>query len=123
MNRLLFHLLVLGNACLLVLPAGWCCFALPQTDGQQVPVAVASCCTVATPHAGESSEPAAPQVECCCSEQTAVTTSRVEWNIDPAVILLPPAITPSRPTAGHPPTAILADYGPRLHVLQCVWRC
>jgi hypothetical protein len=69
--------------------------------------------------------PARPGVECCCQRDVTVPEKPVEPP-EPAALVLPPVADMPAVLVGqaHGDTAgLVLPPGPRLHVLQCEWRC
>jgi len=125
MNSLLLQLVALTSSFLLALPAGWCS-GLMHDRTDSVPVQ-ATCCQT------EPQEPSSPQqtpterdVGCCCSWDGTLPQKSVQPDDSSSAAVAPPVAGFTADfglvTAGK---AVVAPFhsGPRLYVLQCVWRC
>lgn len=126
MKAVLLRIAVCANSLLLALPPGWCSVFLLHDRAQPAPVR-ASCChqTAQDRPTPAKGVPSCPTVECCCRRDAAVPEKSVQPPDAPDLVSLLPAVTP--PALPGLAQAVTADVlllpGPRLHVLQCVWRC
>lgn len=127
MNALATKSLILGVSLLLALPTGWCCglFAREDISRQQ---SVRSCCQppLAELPAEEGSAPVDKGLDCCCSHSTYLPSEPVVTvEVAASAVLF---AVPDLPVLAPAPNAALSfgrlySPGPRLHLLQCVWRC
>ena len=126
MQPALFQLVAVATSLVLALPPGWCCIPVSQGRTPAVPEP-ARCCHRTAPSGLPQPEepPARPTAECCCQRDATVPEQPVQPT-GPAALAMPlptdaPALV-ARPgradSAGIP-----RPPDPRLHVLQCVWRC
>jgi len=125
MNTLAVKFLVLCNALLLALPAGWCC--LPAApEGREVPVPSAPTCCASQERepAPDDPSPVHSDSSCCCQKDgLRAMTAEQSLSLSTAILAVVPGIVAAQPEATALHTAVLVDASPPLHVLQCVWRC
>jgi hypothetical protein len=126
MQPALFQLVAVATSLLLALPPGWCCTPIRQ-DRTPASPEPARCChqTAADRPPQPEQPPARPNAECCCQRDATVPEQPVQPT-GPAALVLP--LLADAPTLlagpGHGDTVgIPRPPDPRLHVLQCVWRC
>ena len=126
MNAFLLQLVAVATSFILALPPGWC-RAMHKDQTSSVP-AKAPCCQGATTHEPSDSgnAPTQPSVECCCSQNTTLPEKPVELT-ETSGLGLPLLAENVIPDLGlrslDEAIVAFADSGPRLHILQCVWRC
>jgi len=115
----------------LALPGGWC-RALAELSVSSAAATPKGCCCPAE-RAGKTTDessntgctiPSSPAT-CCCEARL---PAPVESAALPLVALLAfsgwlPVLSPSRLSLTADPSEPRTDFGPRLHVVQCVWRC
>jgi hypothetical protein len=129
MSAWILKIVLLGNALLLALPPGLCC--LEPARRREVKPPPTACCQ--TRQEGSSEPASAPardsQVEKCCCLREAVIPGQGDLTgltpLDAAASFALPAFDPPRLVAlsAGVDAYLLADPGPPLHVLKCVWRC
>jgi hypothetical protein len=114
---------------ILALPQGFCCVTtLPERPADPVPMKNSSCCHQAPPKE-QKSPPQAPREQkgkCCCTWDTSIPEKQDNTNdsqslIEAAFIVDFVGSHVSTPSVTATVTPLL--FGPRLHVLQCIWRC
>jgi hypothetical protein len=125
MNSFLIQLVAVASSLVLAFPPGWCSGFMRHDRAEPAPAQATCCHRTAHEQPCESKEaPADPRVECCCARDVALP----ERSVQPTDIIALPLVADS-PLAdlGLPVRGEAADApfrsGPRLHVLQCVWRC
>lgn len=123
MNSLFVQLLAVATSLVLALPPNWCT-GLMQHDQAKPAPAKTTCCHQGQP-CDPQEAPAKPTIDCCCSWHGTVPEKSVQPTDAPSLAL--PVIVAGVASdldriAGE---SIIAPFhsGPRLHVLQCVWRC
>jgi len=126
MISLMSNLLVFSAACLLALPAGWCC--IPSTEVEELAAKPCPACAShgESTHSDSDSRPNVPDGTCkCCDMLTTLVMAVAKVDLL-AASALPIALVdlPAAPLA----QAALAesriiDPGPPLRILQCVMRC
>jgi hypothetical protein len=125
MNSFLFRLVAVASSLVLALPPGWC--GVMHGRAEPAPVQPTCCHGTAHERPSESKEaPADSPVECCCARDVGLPERPVQPT-DILALTLPPVADgpladlglPGRGAAAAAPTRS----GPRLHVLQRVWRC
>src|SRR5881227_2042782 len=128
MNALVLRVLVLGNALLLALPAGWCC-TVPALNAAPAPEKPQSCCSARhkIPRSPAKPCPPLPCKSCCDQHTKAVRPQSVKAPTDPGYSAPVAVFLTDISAAGHdgPARAMTHAHSPppALHVLQCVWRC
>ena len=126
MNSRIVQLVAVAASLVLALPPGWCSGLMRRNTAELTP-AKAACCHRTGDHqpSGSQKAPTKPALECCCAWQATVPENSVQPGDTPAPAL--PLVV-----ADVPPVrvwlvgeSVIAPFhcGPRLHVLQCVWRC
>jgi hypothetical protein len=126
MNPLLQQLVAVAGSLVLAIPPGWCCGSVPSVPADSAPVRSTCCHHAAKNLPTKSKQPLAPPtVQCCC--QRDATAPEKSTTISDATVMVVPLIVsvPGDPDgqAWCAKESILHLPGPRLHVLQCVWRC
>ena len=123
MNSLFLQLVAVATSLVLALPPGWCSGLMRHEQAESVP-AKATCCHLDQPCDSQEA-PVTPTVECCCSWDATVPEKSVQPSETPNFVL-PLVIAGFTPDLGClAGESLIAPFysGPRLHVLQCVWRC
>jgi|SRR5579872_417916 len=123
MARSLFSLVLILAAGSFGLPAGWCCRApTARTEFKAAPIQ--GYCGHKLPRAPA---PVGPVRTCCCPLESAASPPVKAQSPAPSHWLLftagDPADELSLASAPAAPLPLLADSGPPLRVLQCVWLC
>jgi hypothetical protein len=126
---LLLRSLVLCNALVLALPAGWCC-SLPSAPIEE-PVGTAACPHCAPKkqkheeHSGECPRPATPTSTCDCQPDSLAKVDVERVAIDPGLVLTPVLSIPE-PTLPRQPGAVPVNFhshSPPQYLLHCAWLC
>lgn len=123
MNSFVFQLVALATSLVLALPPGWCSGLMQHEPAQSAPVK-ATCCHQDKPCDSQEA-PARPTIECCCSWDATAPEKSVQPTDTPTPAL-PVVVAGRTPNLGClAGESVIAPFhsGPRLHVLQCVWRC
>jgi hypothetical protein len=123
MNSLFVKLAAVASSFVLALPPGWCS-GLMQHDQAKPAPAKAVCCHEDNPCDSQEA-PAEPTIECCCSWEATVPEKSGQLT-DAASLGLPLVVAGFTPDLDWLASeSVIAPFhsGPRLHVLQCVWRC
>src|SRR5262245_5409185 len=119
MKSVRLQLAAVLSSFLLVLPPGWC--AGVTHPGHATSAASVTCC-----HSEQPSKtapcPASPTVRCCCHHDLA-TPKRLVWLAPVDTAVQPLFLDAPTEVAGRSGSPISIHPGPRLHLLQCVWRC
>jgi hypothetical protein len=126
MKSALLRIVVCAISLVLALPPGWCGTFLPHDRAEPAPVQGTCCHRTAQGSPPEPKQPPARQtVECCCQRDATVPEKPVQTLDAPALAL--PLLADTSPglveEADRDTASFLLQPGPRLHVLQCVWRC
>ena len=103
------------------------CSVIKQHDLAESAPVKATCCHQTTPHrpCDSGNVPTQPSVQCCCAQDAALPQKSVKPT-DTLTLAFSAIANHLSPDLGSfwGETAITAiRCGPRLHVLQCVWRC
>ena len=126
MPPFLLHLVAFASSVVLALPPGWCCGVVRHERTPPAPVQTGCCHHTAKGQPSEPEQPPAPPtVGCCCQRDATVPEKSVQPTDAPALVL-PLAVELTADLGGQSPcqaAGVLTPPGPRLHVLQCVWRC
>jgi hypothetical protein len=130
MQPLLLRLVAVVSSLVLALPPGWCGGFMRHeraVPAPSAPPAKTTCCHhTATDQPSEPEQPPAPPtVECCCQRDATVPEKSVQPTDAPALVL-PLVIELPADLGGqsrYESAGVLLPPHPRLHVLQCVWRC
>jgi hypothetical protein len=123
MNSLCAQLVVVATSFVLVLPTGWCSGLMQHSQSLPAPTK-AICC-----HHDRSCDPqevpAKAAIECCCSWQATVPQKSAPQADASSGLALPLVVDLTPDLSGLAAESIIHPFhsGPRLHVLQCVWRC
>ncbi len=126
MNAFLRQLVAVATTLVLALPPGFCGGLQRQSRAETKPVK-ASCCHRTVPnHPSDSTKaPAQPDFPCCCSRDARLVEKPVQQT-DAPYLSLPVAEDYSLVlcfVAAGDLASAPHHFGPRLHVLHCVWRC
>lgn len=128
MHPLLLRLVAVASSLVLALPPGWCSGFMRHERAAPTPAPAPTTCCHHTAK-GQPSEPeqppAPPTVECCCQRDATVPEKSVQPTDAPALVL-PLVVELPAEIGGQArceAAGVLVPPGPRLHVLQCVWRC
>jgi hypothetical protein len=126
MNSLLQQLVAIAGSLILAIPPGWCCGSLPVVPADFTPVR-STCCHHTTKNRPNQSKPpvAPPTIKCCCQRDATAPEKSIPKAEAAALVV---ALLVNMPgdldaQACWATESILHLPGPRLHVLQCVWRC
>jgi hypothetical protein len=131
------YILALSAATLLVLPAGWCCFAPPRAAVRANAAASAvageepGCCHRVPSHADHGTTPereeapAAPKTSCCCVVEAPLPTGPETSVAQPAVASLVLLVSEADyPAVGYDPVPDIQPHAsPPPRLLHCVWIC
>lgn len=129
MNPLLTRTLSLFCALLLVLPAGLCCVETgPQEASAHKSAAACPACAERGGPKQHDSRPPAPSPDGCCCELHPAVAAKAETKLPDLGAVLAASIAPTgvQPAIARDravPRSPVVRGGPRVHVLQCVWRC
>src|SRR5688572_23357585 len=115
MRWFILQLVAVASTFALALPPGACAALIQESQAEQ-----ATCCHP-QPH-----KPAfpSPLERCCCAQDSKLpersVTAPVSLDLLPHLAVMLLSVEPSA-AAQSPETLVI--FGPRLHVLKCVWRC
>jgi hypothetical protein len=116
MRWFILQLVAVASTVALALPPGACSLLMHEAQVEQ-----ASCCHP-KPH---KPAPHAPAERCCCAQDSTLPEKSAVAPVSLDLLLhlafMPPVAERGVVAAGVRET--LPIFGPRLHVLKCVWRC
>ena len=128
MQPFLHQLLAVVTSLTLALPPGSCGVFVQHDRADSAPVKQPTCChkTVSTAPCESEHSPTKPSVKCCCGSDAALPEKSAQPtdNHDLALASVAEYVSlcdvslPGGAAAANP-----AHFGPRLQILQCVWRC
>src|SRR3954471_19156573 len=121
MYTLIHRMVAVMTSLVLVLPPGWCCRPMEGNRAASEP-GKSGCCHKAKPAPPTEPTETPPRriAECCCSRD-ATLPEKYSPPLDTPVSSVPVVTAePGMIEAGEPVFTVLL--GPRLHLLQCVWR-
>jgi hypothetical protein len=125
----LFHQFVaIATSVLLALPPGSCWVLQRFERDDRSPVQAECCCTptdAATQSQPTPEAPVPPRVKCCCAQDAPLPEKSVKpFDVSLSFAALSDLFV-FAPEAGAEDAAAISPLSsnPRLHVLQCVWRC
>lgn len=127
MKSVLLQLVAAASSLVLALPPGWCGAFLRHDRAEPAPVQATCCHRTAQRHPSNSEQvPVRPTVECCCQREATVPEKSVPPT-EVSTLALPlvadNALADLSVLARGEAAAAPFRSGPRLHALQCVWRC
>lgn len=129
MNAFFHQFVAVATSLVLALPPGSCSGFQRHDRAESAPVKKASCCHETTPNrpCDSGNVPAQPTtVKCCCAQDAALPAKSVQPTspLNLAFFVVADPLSPDLATLLGGETAITPIRpNPRLHVLQCVWRC
>lgn len=127
MNSFLLQLVALASSVVLALPPGWCSGFMRHDRAEPAPVQTTCCQRTAHDKPSEQEEtPVDSSVQCCCERDATLPEKSVQPTDTPALALPLVAgaiLADLSRNAGGEAAETPFPSGPRLHVLQCVWRC
>jgi hypothetical protein len=116
MRWFILQLVAIASTFALALPPGSCAALMHERQAEQ-----ATCCHP-QPHVPASPTPVE---RCCCAQDSTLPERSVTAPVSLDLLLhlagMPPAADRSAAAAESPEALVI--FGPRLHVLKCVWRC
>jgi hypothetical protein len=129
MNVFSTKLVAFLGSILLALPPGWCCKAAGLERAQPAPVQKSRCCDGNAPDqpAQSTNIPCQSSNCACCRDGNAVVPEKQEHldSVTPSfdVVFATDVDAGVRSMSFVDVPFSVIHFGPRLHILQCVWRC